>query len=305
MGVVPVEAYTWSHSIDVDATKSFSTRLEADADIDYIERAHTSRDDWEWFGTGSDFRSRGEYLVEQAVAEGADEETARLQTRSDVVLVAYHASVTCRWTAMFHWKRHMNNPAVVPIEVVYLGIGQEPQTWRDATFPEPGPRRDKPEPGTGKDAVGSDDVAAAPRVTQAVLTAGADPADPCRLALSGVITTDRPMTVEYRIVDDLGAESPVRSVEVDHTHTGYVLHHVDLPRIPKPDPSGSLAATPGAPGGDLGVTARPTDRVQGYYQLHVTAPHGLWSDRASFDVEPCHQPPTATAQLTSPITGRP
>ena len=153
--------------------------------------------------------------------------------------------------------------------------------------------------------MGSDDVAAAPRVTQAVLTVGVDPADPCRLALSGVITTDRPMTVEYRIVDDLGAESPVRSVEVDQTHTAYVLHHVDLPGTATPDPSGSVAATPGTPGGDLGVTARPTDRVQGYYRLHVTAPHGLWSDEASFNVEPCHQPPTATAQLTSPTTGRP
>ena len=163
------------------------------------------------------------------------------------MFVEYHASVTCRWTGLFHWKRHMNNPAVVPIEVVYLGIGQEPQTWRDATFPEPsGPRRDKPEPGAGEDAVGSDDVAAAPRVTQAMLTVGVDPADPCRLALSGVITTDRPMTVEYRIVDDLGAESPVRSVEVDHTHTAYVLHHVDLPVTAKPDPSGSMAATPGS-----------------------------------------------------------
>ena len=171
MGVVPVEAFHWSHSIDVDATTSFSTRIEADADIGFIERAHSQRDDWELFGTGSDFTSRGEHLVERAVEEGADEETARLQTRSDVVFVHYHASVTCRWTAMFHWKRHMNNPAVVPIEVVYLGIGQEPQTWRDATFPQPsGPRRDKPEPGAGEDAAGSDTVSAAPRVTQAVLT---------------------------------------------------------------------------------------------------------------------------------------
>ena len=160
--------------------------------------------------------------------------------------VEYHASVTCRWTGLFHWKRHMNNPAVVPIEVVYLGIGQEPQTWRDATFPDPsGPRRDKPEPGTGQDAVGSDDVTAAPRVTQAMLTVGVDPTDPCRLALSGVITTDRPMTVEYRVVDHLGAESPVRSVEVDHTHTAYVLHHVELPGTAQPDPSGSITASPG------------------------------------------------------------
>ena len=153
--------------------------------------------------------------------------------------------------------------------------------------------------------MGSDDVAAAPRVTQAMLTVGADPADPCRLALSGVITTDRPMTVEYRIVDDLGAESPVRSVEVDQTHTAYVLHYVDLPGTATPDPSGSVAANPGTPGGGLGITARPTDRVQGYYRLHVTAPHGLWSDEASFNVEPCRQPPTVTAQLTSSTTGRP
>ena len=306
MGVVPVEAFNWSHSIDVDATKSFSTRIEADADIDYIERNHSQRESWELFGTASDFPSRGESLVERAVQDGAEEDDARLQTRSDVVYVEYHASVTCRWTGLFHWKRHMNNPAVVPIEVVYLGIGQEPQTWRDATFPDPsGPRRDKPEPGTGQDAVGSDDVAAAPRVTQAVLTVGVDPTDPCRLALSGVITTDRPMTVEYRVVDHLGAESPVRSVEVDHTHTAYVLHHVDLPRTTRPDPSGSVAANPGAPGDDFGITARPTDRVQGYYQLHVTAPHGLWSDEASFNVEPCHERPTATAQLATPTTMHP
>ena len=139
-------------------------------------------------------------------------------------------------------------------------------------------------------------------MTQAVLTVGVDPADPCRLALSGVITTDRPMTVEYRIVDSLGAESPVRSVEVDHTNTAYVLHHVNLPRSAKPESSGSLAATPGTPGGDLGITARPTDRVQGYYRLHVTAPHGLWSDEASFNVEPCHQQPATTAQFASPTT---
>ena len=58
----------------------------------------------------------------------------------------------------------MNNPAVVPIEVVYLGIGQEPQSVAGCGVPDPsGPRRDKPEPGTGQGAVGSDDVAAAPR----------------------------------------------------------------------------------------------------------------------------------------------
>jgi hypothetical protein len=94
----------------------------------------------------------------------------------------------------------------------------------------------------------------------------------------------------------------VKSVEVDHTNTAYVLHHVDLPYSAKPDPSGSIAATPGAPEGDLGITARPTDRVQGYYQLHVTAPHGLWSDEASFNVEPCHQRPTVIAGITSPTT---
>jgi hypothetical protein len=86
-GIVPVEAFSWSHSIDVDATKSFSTRLVADADIDHIERNHSQRDDWELFGTGSDLTSRGEYLVERAVEEGAEEEAARLQTRSDVVFV--------------------------------------------------------------------------------------------------------------------------------------------------------------------------------------------------------------------------
>jgi hypothetical protein len=306
MGVVPIEAFTWAHSIDVDATKSFSTHLEADADIEYIERHHASRDDWEYFGQGSSFTARGEHLVEQAVEQGTDEETARLQTRSDVVLVQYHASVTCRWTSLFHWKRHMNNPAVVPIEVVYLGIGQEPQTWRETAFPEPsGPRRDKPEPGTGQDSVGSNDVAAAPRVTQAVLTAGVDPADPCRLALSGVITTDRPMRVEYRIVDQLGVQSPVRSVEVDHTNTAYVLHHVDLPRATRPDPSGSMTATPGTRAGDHGLIAEPTDRVQGYYRLHITAPHGLWSDEANFNVEPCHAPPSVTTRLAGPTTARP
>ena len=42
MGIVPMEAFNWSHSIDVDATKSFSTRIEADADIDYIERRPTA-----------------------------------------------------------------------------------------------------------------------------------------------------------------------------------------------------------------------------------------------------------------------
>ena len=113
------------------------------------------------------------------------------------------------------------------------------------------------------------------------------------------------MTVEYRIVDHLGAESPVRSIEVDHTNTAYVLQYVDLPRITEPDPSGSIAATPGTAGDDLGVTAQPTDRVQGYYRLHVTAPHGLWSDEASFNVEPCHQQPDATAQLASPTTVHP
>ena len=151
-----------------------------------------------------------------------------------------------------------------------------------------------PEPGSGQDAVGSDDVAAAPRVTQAVLTVGVDPADPCRLALSGVITTDRPMTVELR--DDATTSGPSRpcgpSRSTTRTRPTSFTTSTSL-AAPSPIRPAPLAATPGAPWGRP-RHHRSTDPIglPGCCRVHVTAPHGLWSDGGQlFNVEPCHRRP--------------
>lgn len=268
------EVSIWDEDLPVDTDhRTIPGRdLDLDVPIDAIQSLYDAM-----YPAPTSFADMGEHAIADLVAAGVPELDARTQSSSEVIHLDFSGEVLCSGSGRF---RGASDAETTPIEIVFLGIGEEPGPgWRDATI-EP-PTRDQQV---------DDQLTVAPAVTQADLIVMADPADPCRLLLSGALATNEPMSVDYRFTDELGVPSQVFTVDVDHTQVAFLDHHVDLPvRAPSLDGDdggvGELVARD--PGGALELTADDTDREQGWYQLQVTAPHSLTSDIASYDVPPC------------------
>jgi hypothetical protein len=109
-----------------------------------------------------------------------------------------------------------------------------------------------------------------------------DQDDDCQLNLSATFTTNGETVIFYHLVDDRGEMSPLYKVAVDQTYTAFVNHVVDLSER---EPEGPI------PSVDLGLSAIPTDRLQGFYQVKVVSPYNTESDIASFNLEPCNTRP--------------
>ncbi len=224
-------------------------------------------------------------MVEGRIEAGYSEEAARGQSEPMPISVSFRADAAPARTRRGSARCDVGADATAaPVEVVFLGVGEVPgNAWRDATIEPPAPPApagDLPMPGA---------LAEGDAVTQAELVVGLDPHDACRLNLTGVITTNGPMTVEYRFVDEMGVGSQLFSVDVDQTQTAFLDHHVMLPeQAPHLDGGGIGDWSPTeSTGGPLELSDAESDNEQGWFQLHVTSPHGLWSDIEGYNVEPC------------------
>jgi hypothetical protein len=129
---------------------------------------------------------------------------------------------------------------------------------------------------------------ALPQVDQAELFITADPADPCTLHLSGVITTNSAMDVEYRWVNPYGQPSNTFSLSIDQTQVGYVEGTVQVPQAETADIDGDLVVVDGSGGGDIGdeVAAVDENRYSGTYELEVVSPNFV-NDIDGFNVPYC------------------
>ncbi|MGD8629936.1 MAG: hypothetical protein PVG72_04315 [Gammaproteobacteria bacterium] len=109
-----------------------------------------------------------------------------------------------------------------------------------------------------------------------------DQANDCKLNLSASFTTNGETVIFYHLVDDRDVMSPLYKVAVDQTYTAFVNHVVDLSER---EPEGPV------PSEDLGFSAIPTDRLQGFYQIEVVSPYKTNSNIADYNIEPCRTRP--------------
>jgi hypothetical protein len=248
---------------------------------------------------------QGEARVQDAVAGGIDPEVARRTSFEQTFEVPAHAEVECRRKSLFGIfdEREMHESATLPLRIVWLGLGAEAGEewsgdWRDAQLPAPDPVPAPPASSQAVDVPLTSDT----WVTQAHLSVLPDPADECRLHLSGTLVANGETEVSYRFVDHLGQHSDTYQAQIDQTSTTFVDHHVDLEPVVVDggefDP-GLVAPHEQSIGG---LTANPTDRVQGYYRLEVLSPNPLLSVVADYNVEPCivEAPALPEAAPTSP-----
>ncbi|NQY56102.1 MAG: hypothetical protein HRT86_06375 [Ilumatobacteraceae bacterium] len=125
------------------------------------------------------------------------------------------------------------------------------------------------------------------QVTGAHLSVLADPTDPCRLHLSGTITTNGPMDVEYRFLNQYGQPSNTYTIAVDHTGVASFGGHADIP-------VGTASASPGGqlapiPGGSLGgvVAEQAEDAYTGVCGLEIVSAEYLSPAVDGFSVPYC------------------
>ena len=141
-------------------------------------------------------------------------------------------------------------------------------------------------------------------VNQAVLTmtpkdySGACPMD---MNASGVIVTNGKTAVKYRFESDKGVLSPIYTVQVDQTHTAYVISKFRI-GVNKDGPASTFAAPSGPPSAGQGpkLLATPTQANvhQGFYRLHIVAPNQLVSAPSDYKV-------TCTQYYTGPAGSAP
>lgn len=212
----------------------------------------------------------GEAVISARIAGGMTEGEARSIPFQQIRPQQLTAEVVCRGNVGLHVKYVKSATLVVPITVTYQGVPQAPA-------PPPAPPAGTRRP-TGQG------LRAAPEVTDATLAVIADPDDPCRLHLSGSISANASMTVEYRFVDPTGRRTRIYEVAVDQTGVAFVDVEAAVPASPD-GPVG--LASPGVHGTVGGYTAVVDEsQYSGTYELEVVAPnHVLAAD--GFQVPYC------------------
>jgi hypothetical protein len=236
-------------------------------------------------GKHVDVEEWGEQRIADLVADGESEANARTAPHRHSVQMGMHAELHCRrrtnhgatpnaWDSEFH-----------PVEIVWLGEDMEPgeedsEEWRDALIPETPHAPPAIDP----------NLSLGFQVTDATLTAVEDGSDPCRLHLSGSVTTTELGRVEYRFADEFGQTSQTFTVDVDQTLTGFFDNVVELePIVLEPSPSDAPPdAFAAVDDGEIGgFTQEDGDRIRGYYQLEVVEPHEKRSEVASYNIDGC------------------
>lgn len=145
-------------------------------------------------------------------------------------------------------------------------------------------------------------------VTQASLTMVPDNyqgACPAQINVSGVLVTNGPTKVRYRLEDDKGQLSPVGFVTVDQTNTAYFNVKVAIGKAASTNPQGTYGAAMPAGGGASGPSstnsiaseAPPPNVFQGFYRLLTVEPNEVVSKPSGFKVT-CNA--SSSAKLKAP-----
>ncbi len=127
-------------------------------------------------------------------------------------------------------------------------------------------------------------------VTAASITTTLDPADPCRLQLSGTINTNGATSVEYRFLNEHGQPSNTFTIDIDDTHVGFFARHVDVPVLDVADAGDDFV--PMQATGAIGGKVADVDESlwSGTYSLEIVSPNRhLAAD--GFNVDYCEPPP--------------
>lgn len=127
---------------------------------------------------------------------------------------------------------------------------------------------------------------------------------PVEVSASGTIVTNGVTTVKYRFESDKGELSPIHTVQVDQTHTAYVIAKFNLGMFKTNGSASSFTAPNAAPSDPPGFSgasklqnapAQPGVH-QGFYRLHIVAPNQLVSAPASYKITCTVTTPGSMAQ---------
>jgi hypothetical protein len=116
------------------------------------------------------------------------------------------------------------------------------------------------------------DVTAPAQVTDVSLVIVPD-ADPCTLHLSGTISTNAPVEVEYRWVDLFGHHSATQSIVVGKTQVAFVTQELTVPMQDEFEADGLVAEGAGDVGGL--VTESGDELFSGVMELEILSPNPM------------------------------
>jgi hypothetical protein len=223
-----------------------------------------------WFPDEQDVFDAGEAEIERRMDdEGMTAAEARGLPYELNTVLTLAAEVVCDLPGLAH-ARYKRVTTQIPLSIVYEPVTVAPS----------GPAAHQP----------ATDLAL-PQVTSTDVSIIADPTDPCSLHLSGVITTNSAMDLEYRWINQYGQPSNTFGLHVDHTQVGYVDGSIQVPHADTPDIDEDLAPVEGAGGAGISdeLSVIDDESYSGTFELQVVSPNFV-SDIEGFDVPYCTTP---------------
>lgn len=264
--VVEFDGSSWGSAVDVGSSKNMPGRkvsLNVPIDQMFEQGLFASDIDADWFF------DLAEEEISLMVWSGMSEEDARATAFEMQRDLTVQAGVQCRWNGPGSGRGYTKTINVdIPVTIKFVPV-------ETSHSREPSDR-----PGS---------LQTAPAVTGLALSVLDDPDDPCTLHLSGTIQTNYPTTVTYRFIDPRGNVSGTHTVDVDLTNTAFVLHSVQIPPAPTPEPIDDVVLPGHGPGQNYG-SAVDTDLYSGGFTIETVTPHHR-SASDGFEVPYCTTPP--------------
>ena len=263
----PVESDgQWGAGVDVGSGKDMATtKVSLNVPLDELFEQ-------DLFGGGIDadwFLDLVEDDISSMVWNGMSEADARATPFEMQRDLTVQAAVRCQWNGSGSGRGYTKSVNVpIPITIKFLPV----DIRRSTAPPDRGPR----------------DLQSASAVTGLALSVVPDPDDPCTVHLSGTIQTNRPMTVEYRLIDPAGNISGTHSVDVDLTNTAFVLHSVPVPMAPGAAPIDDVIF-PGQGPGENYAAEVDLSTYSGTYTIETVTPHHR-SAADGFQISYCATP---------------
>ena len=206
-----------------------------------------------------------EARVHDRIDAGMTEAEARAVTEVEQITGPWHGLVACKGN-VFGSEYFEADPTTLTLDVVFEGV-------------EPEPGVVEPHETGG--------LQIAPALGQAVLVVEPAVDDPCLVYASGTFVANRPMTVEYRLVNHLGQKSQLHSVEIDQTLVAHVLHEIAVPELEDTEVDEQLGVELPADGPLDAKADVDSGLVSDVLHLQVVSPHPFASNHEGYSVPPC------------------
>ena len=217
------------------------------------------------FADVADVFDHGELEIQQRLAGGMSAEEARGTGFHVDTWLEIGARVQCSYNGLLPLSYFKRSNIVVPLRIEFEPADVAP-------------------PAKGNQVDGA--ITVPSQVTGSALSVLPDPADPCRLHLSGTITTNGAMDVEYRFLNPHGQPSNTYTVSVDGTGVAFVGRHVDIP-LGVPSAAGEdYAPLPGGPIGGKAIEGID-GMYSGTYSLEIVSAEYLSDAIDGFNVPYC------------------